>query len=196
MSSRTKRTACLKSTGVELHVYNRGVNQGTIFFKQEDYQAFIQLVHDALPGSGITILQFVLMPNHFHLVVKQAHPYDISAFMKRITEKHAKRINGLRRRSGHLFQSRYKISRVPGPDALLHLSHYVPSNPVAAKLVKRPSDWPFSSMRDYLGSAVTGLVDVDPLLDLIGGRERYLQFLKEYDSRGPDTVWKYLLKTA
>jgi putative transposase len=196
VKNRAKRKACLRSTGMDLHVYNRGVNQGTLFFKEGDYLDFFDFMKEALVKSGITIILHTLMPNHVHMVIRQDHPYDISSFMKRVCEKHAMKINRIKPRSGHLFQGRFKISRIPDPGALLQISGYIHFNAVAAKLARKPPDWPYSSACDYLKTTSSGLVTVEPLLTLVGGPERYKQFLTEYDPRVPSSVWKYLLRAS
>ena len=149
MKNRAKRKACLESTGTDLHVYNRGVNQGTLFFKEKDYLDSYDFMTEALVDSGVTIILHTLMPNHLHIVVRQDHPYDISSFMKRVCEKHAMKINRVKPRSGHLFQGRFKVSRIGNPGSLLRLSHYVHFNAVIAKLARKPQDWPYSSVREY-----------------------------------------------
>jgi REP element-mobilizing transposase RayT len=194
MQNRAQRKECLKATRSDLHVYNRGVDRGTIFFKKEDYLDFLELAEQALEGSGITIVLHTLMPTHFHFVVRQDHPYDISAFLKRICERHAMKINKMRSRTGHLFQGRFKISRINDPGSLLRLSRYIHFNAVGAKLVKRPIDWPFSSIKDYAGLVRSGLVTTEPILNLVGGEDAYMQFLQEYNPNRPDSVWKYLLR--
>ena len=196
MRNRARRRSCLSATESDLHVYNRGVNQGTIFFTEGDYLDFLELLSRWLEDSGIIILLFTLMPNHFHMVVRQNHPYDISSYMKNVCERHAMNINRLRRRTGHLFQGRFKVSRIVDPGSLLQLSGYIHFNAVAAKLVKKPVDWAFSSTRNYAGLEGSGFVTVQPLLELVGGQEAYLRFLKEYDPHRPDSAWKYLLRAA
>jgi putative transposase len=196
MRNRARRRQCLSATGTDLHVYNRGVNQGTIFFTEGDYLDFLDLMRRWLENSGVIILLYTLMPNHFHLVVRQDHPYDISSYMKNVCERHAMKINGVRSRSGHLFQGRFKISRIIDPGALLQISHYIHFNATAAKLVRKHLDWAYSSAREYAGLTTPGLVTVQPILELIGGQEAYLRFLKEYDPHCPASVWKYLLRTV
>jgi len=195
MRNRARRKACLEATGTDLHVYNRGVNRSTLFFREDDYRSFLDLLSMALEGSGIIILVHTLMPNHFHLVVRQDHPYDISSFMKRVCERHAIKINNARSRTGHLFQGRFKISRIIHPGSLLQLSHYIHFNAVVARLAKNPLDWAFSSCQDYAGHSRSGLVTVQPILSLVGGQEAYRQFLNDYNPEQSDSVWKYLLRS-
>ena len=187
------RTELLSSSGIFLHAYNRGVDRGPIFFRESDYRQFITRMAEFLRRSEVTLLTYTLMPNHFHMLVQQLVPYGISRYLKEVCEGYAKYLNWYRKRSGHLFQGRYKADDARDPQGLLHLSHYIHHNPVSAGLVADPAEWKYSSYKDYLHPSHNGFVDVGVLTNLVGGGERYLEFLKEYDPSDPAGLTDFLI---
>ncbi|MGA9118426.1 MAG: transposase [Bacteroidota bacterium] len=189
----SRKSKHLQSTDCDFHVYNRGVDRQTIFFRAEDYQYFTARMCESLELCAVALLSYCLLPNHFHLVLRQKQPYEISRYMKALCEGYAKAINSRRTRTGHLFGSRFKMARVKDPPSLLRLSHYVHCNPVKAGLVKNPLEWDFSSGRNYVSSETTGFVDCTPILDLVGGPSQYLRFMNEYDPSMPNSARKFIL---
>lgn len=192
----SNKTSCLLATDGWLHVYNRGVDRGSIFFKARDYEYFLKIMAESLAGVNLNLMLHCLLPNHFHFVVQQAKSHAVSQYMKRVCETYAKFINGSRLRSGHLFQGRYKVKHVEEPGSLLRLSHYIHFNPVAAGLVSSVFDWKYSSLQAYLRPEPPGFVTVDTILRLVGGTDTYLRFLREYDPREPESVWQFILRQS
>ncbi len=186
------KTDYLLSTNRILSIVNRGVDRSTIFFRRSDYRLFTELMARSLPNSQVRLLLYQLMPNHFHMVVQQAKAYAISYLMKKVCERYAKHVNYLRGRTGHLFEGRFKIEELGDSGALLRMSHYVHYNPVEAGLARSFAEWEFGSGRIYAGVEESSFVDVEPILELVGGRERYLRFLAEYDPVDPESVWRFI----
>src|SRR5512140_3281641 len=151
MGPMSRKTDCLLSTETYLHIVNRGVDRGIIFFRTSDYEYFLELMARALPGSDVQLLLYILMPNHFHMVAIQHSRYAISFYMKKVCEAYAKYVNRLRARSGHLFQDRFKVDMLKDPGALLRMSRYIHFNPVEAGLASSFFDWRFGSGRIYMG---------------------------------------------
>jgi putative transposase len=146
-----------------------------------------------LRGSDVTLLAYTLMPNHFHMLVQQLVSYGISKYVKNVCDGYAKFINKFRRRSGHLFQGRYKANEARDTEGVLHLSHYIHYNAVSAGLVGDPAEWKYSSYKDYEGPSPAGFVDIDVITRLVGGTENYLELLREYDPSDPAGLTKYLI---
>ena len=131
------------------HVWNRGVNRADIVFDDEDRERFVNLLPEVVRRFGWIIHQFILMTNHFHLVVSTPDP-TLSRGMKWLEQKFAQRINHRYDRVGPLFQGRFKSQLVEKGTYLLELLRYVALNPVRAKMVQRPEDYRWSSYR-WLG---------------------------------------------
>ena len=189
MSFKTAKLICTQNY---LHVYNRGVNRNTLFFRSVDYEYFIELMAGTIKSSDLALLLYVLMPNHFHIVVQQRSPYAISRFTKHVCEVYARYVNRTRTRSGHLFQNRFRVDTVEDPGSLLRLSRYIHFNPVEAGLVESYLDWAFGSGRFYGGSGDSSFISSDPLFSLTGGRANYSAFLANFDPADPESVWQFL----
>lgn len=190
MSRKTKYVA--KPEAI-LHAYNRGLNRSQIFFREEDYEQFLAFVANALRAAEVSLLAFTLMPNHFHLVMRQFRAYAISRFMQEVSQRFVRRMNSRLARTGHLFDGRFKVGFVPDAPSLLRMSRYVHMNPVGAKLVKEPGDWKFSSSRAYAAGIKSCLSDSDLILSLVGGVDGYERFLREYDPSNPESAERFIL---
>ena len=152
----------LHSTGI-YHIYNRGNNQQTIFFSEENYFYFLRKSHKCLkPFSDI--LAWCLMPNHFHFLIyaneKSLAPLKsggifmptIANGFRLLQSSYAKGINKQENRSGNLFQQKTKARLTnEAKNYSITAFHYIHQNPVEAKLVSNPEDWNYSSFQDYTG---------------------------------------------
>lgn len=160
------------------HVYNRGVNKYKIFRSAKDYKVFLSYLKSALlppPDSKsvkrkivtindnnfdtmpklpknfcgeIDLLAYCLMPNHFHLLLKQSSKNSMQAFMRSVITRYSMYFNKQHSRVGRLFQGSYKAVYVNKDDYLLHLSRYIHLNPSNNASVLESA---YSSYADYLG---------------------------------------------
>ena len=132
------------------HVFNRGNEKQTIFFERENFLFFLRRLKNALQKQSTELICYCLMPNHFHLVLKEIIENGISSVMLSLQTSYAKAINKRYNRVGHLFQGPFKHIHIDRDEYLLHLSRYIHINPVEAGLVSKPEAWEFSSFRDYI----------------------------------------------
>ncbi len=132
------------------------------------------------------------MPNHFHWLLLQKIAGSISGFMKLTTNSYAKAVNKRRQRTGHLFESDYKIKKIDSDTYLTHLSRYIHINPVKDKLVQRPEDWAFSSYRDFVGLRNGTLPEPGVILDSFASVEEYIKFVNEYSDKDVEKIRKYI----
>ena len=145
------RSDLIRSVDEVFHLYNRGVNRQAIFFSDAYYNLFLTLVSQFQKNLELRILAYSLMPNHFHLMVRQIKSLAVSHFMEQLTGEYAKIVNARQKRSGHLFQGRYGIKCVWGESGIPILANYLHQNPVKAGLVTLPEQWAYSSCREYFG---------------------------------------------
>ena len=190
----SRRSQYLQRTDGYFHAYNRGVDRGTIFFRPSDYEVFLLKITEYLPDADVNLLVYSLLPNHFHLILQQSSPYAISAYMKNVSENYVRYLNCIRNRSGHLFRGRYGLGYIKDDSGLLRMSHYIHFNPVAAGLVRSVFDWKYSSCREYANPTRSNLVNVEPILTLVGGNEKYMSFLNTYEPSDPESVVRYIVK--
>jgi putative transposase len=120
-----------------------------IFRKEGDFAAFLKLLEEARRRTGMRILGWCLMGNHWHLVLWPRKDGDLSRFMMWLCTTHVRRWREHRGSSGegHLYQGRFKSFAVQADDHLLTVLRYVEANALRAGLVKRAEDWRWSSLR-------------------------------------------------
>ena len=167
--------------GEVYHVINRSIAGYKIFNNDLEFSRFIDTFrfyqHNDLPYSisrlyklpirdrsktleeivtdqntkMVEIIAFAIMPTHIHFILKQMIDAGISKFMANISNSYAKYFNLTHKRSGHLWQNKFKNIRVGSDEQLMHLTRYIHLNPTSAGIVKKPQDWLYSSYREYLG---------------------------------------------
>jgi putative transposase len=149
--------------GEVFHVLNRAVARLTIFEKPEDYDAFWEVVQETWQEIPLPIFAMVVMPNHWHFVVRPDTDEQVSAFFRRLTVTHTMRWHAHYHTggTGHLYQGRFKSFPVQSDEHLLTVMRYVERNPVRAQLVARAEQWRWGSAwarRPAAGAAPCWLV--------------------------------------
>lgn len=167
--------------GALYHVTARGNERGKIFFSKTDYRKFEEYLATAQAKYGFIIHCYVLMTNHYHLLIETPGK-NLSKIMHHLNSSYTTYINIKRKRSGHLFQGRYKAILVDKDSYLLELSRYMHLNPVRANVVARPEEYPYSSYAAYI-SDNDELVTVDPVLSMFSknvsaARAQYKSFVE------------------
>ena len=152
--------------GAFYHVTSRGNERRKVFYAKADYEKFIFYLRDAQGKYGYLLHCYVLMTNHYHLLIETPHG-NITKVMHYINGCYTSYINRRRKRSGHLFQGRYKAVLIDRDSYILELSRYVHLNPVRAKLVAKPQDYPHSSYRSYVLENKDDLIHHDLILEMI-----------------------------
>lgn len=168
--------------GAFYHVTARGNERKRVFFGRADYEAFKGYLKETKEKYGVRLHCYVLMTNHYHLLVETPKG-NLSRLMHDLNGSYTNYLNRKRRRSGHLFQGRYKGIVVERDSYLLELSRYLHLNPVRARLVAKPEEYPYSSYRAYVSRGEDDLTDRDLILGMIsgdgrGGRGRYREFVE------------------
>lgn len=153
--------------GIPHHVTQRGNGRQRVFFEDDDYAVYRDLLAEAAERSRVAIWSWCLMPNHVHLILVPSDPGGLADAMGDVHRRYTGFINARARRTGHLWQGRF--SSVAMDEAhLLAAFRYVALNPVRAKLVKRAEDWRWSSTRALIEERDDGVVTVAPALERIG----------------------------
>jgi putative transposase len=119
------------------HVLNRGVARTQLFETPTDYEAFEHILRETLDESPMRVCAYLLMPNHWHLLVWPAGDGDLAAFMQRLTVTHVRRWQQHRDYAGlgHVYQGRYKSFPVESDEHLWVVARYVERNALRANLV-------------------------------------------------------------
>ena len=135
-------------------VTSRGNEQREVFKSQRDREKFLTYLESAAERYGAVIHCWCLMGNHYHLLLETPEG-NLPQIMRHINGAYTTYFNVKRRRSGHLFQGRYKAILVEAEAYAAELSRYIHLNPVRAGLVTKPEDYPWSSYGSYIGRAGT-----------------------------------------
>ncbi len=131
------------------HIINRGVEQRVIFKEADDYAYFEELMCFYMKSYGITLHNYCLMVNHYHLLIETSTD-NLSKFMRQLNMNYAIYFNKKYKRVGHLWQGRFKSWYVTDEAYLYTLMLYIEQNPLKAKMVKNLEEYPYSSYHYFL----------------------------------------------
>ncbi len=137
------------AAGTIYHMLNRANRRSTIFHKPEDYQAFEQILTEAVQRFlEIQLYAYCLMPNHWHLVVRPTVDGEMSRFGQWLGLTHTQRYNAHYQTTGegHLYQGRYKSFPVQGDDHFLSVCRYVERNALSGELCDAADQWKYCSL--------------------------------------------------
>lgn len=140
--------------GAYYHVTARGNERKEIFKSEKDREKFLSYLESAVKRYGAVIHVWCLMSNHYHLLVETPSG-NLSQIMQHINGAYTTYFNTKRKRSGHLFQGRYKGILVDADEYALELSRYIHLNPVRIGIVNEPGDYKWSSFQEYAGKKKT-----------------------------------------
>lgn len=131
------------------HIINRGVEQRAVFKENGDYEYFLEQLSNLSKNFNITIHNYCLMNNHYHLLI-ETREENLSKFMRQLNGIYAIYFNKKYKRSGHLWQGRFKSWYVTDEAYLYTIILYIEQNPLKAKIVKNLIDYPYSSCHYFL----------------------------------------------
>ncbi len=137
--------------GLIYHVLNRANARMTIFEREADYQAFELVVQQAVDRTGMRLLAYCVMPNHWHLVLWPTEDGQLSRFMGWLTLTHTQRWHAHRHStgSGHVYQGRFKSFPVQDDEHFHTVCRYVERNALRANLVRRAEAWRWCSLHRW-----------------------------------------------
>lgn len=172
------------------HVFNRGNNRQNIFLDEADYKFFILKMRqnlfpdeslkrmEPLPEKSFSLLSYCLMPNHFHLLLKQNKKYTAQQLLLRICTSYSKYFNKKYGMVGHVFQDRFKQVDIDDDEQLLWLQAYINLNPVLDKIVAQPEEHRWSSYNEIL-SGSSGFCDKNFIQEKLESAERITKFMQD-----------------
>jgi putative transposase len=187
--------------GAVYHVTSRGDRRESIYRDDEDRRAQLRVIAQAMERFDAQVLAYCLMGNHFHLVL-HTRQANLSRLMRHVNGVYTQDFNRRHGLVGHLFQGRFKAILVDRDAYLLALCRYVERNPVAAGLVVRAVDWPWSSFAAHAAQVETPVwLDSEGLHGYLLGRPVGNQADRELAARtyvdlvnslrdGEPTIWR------
>ena len=181
------RQARRKAASGIYHIMLRGINHQTVFEDDEDIEKYKDLLTFYKKRSGFELLGYCFMGNHIHLLIREAANPSIlevqgkdveigpgeslETVFKRIGVAYVYYFNQKYKRSGHLFQDRFRSEAIETDEYLLMALRYIHRNPVKAGLCKDPKDYAYSSYSDYLGRSSSPATDTDLILNMISAAD-------------------------
>jgi putative transposase len=204
------------------HIYNRGTDKRKIFLNKSDYFRFLHNLYKfnnekpaiqfsrttkdvggrasnikkEKPGKKlVNIICFCLMPNHFHLILEQLVDNGISKFMHKLGTGYAMAFNIKYKRTGTLFQGKFKAIHIKNETYLTHLSRYIHLNPVELKEKNWKEsgikswekanefleNYRYSSYLDYIGKKnFPSITNRKLILEIFDNEKKYRKFVKEW----------------
>jgi putative transposase len=151
-----------------MHLVQRGINREPCFFAEEDYHCYLHWLQKSAADWNCAIHAYVLMTNHVHLLITAERPDGPARLMQSLGRRYVQYINRAYRRSGSLWEGRYKSSAVQAEAYLFTCMRYIELNPVRAGMVGDPAHYRWSSYRhNGLGQADERLV-AHPLYQSLG----------------------------
>ena len=135
----------LSLPGVPQHVIQRGNNRQACFFDGSDYSFYLEKLKDYADKYDVEVHAYVLMTNHVHLLATAMEEGGISRMMQALGRTFVRYINHRYRRTGTLWEGRFKSTLIDSEVYLLQVSRYIELNPVRANMVKHPVGYPWSS---------------------------------------------------
>lgn len=214
----SKNALKLYSEDGHYHIYNRGVAKNIVFEDKQDYLVFMSYLKDYLSAprplteeeimmgsrppsrknyyQQIGLLSFVLMPNHFHLLLKQKQFRTVEYFMRSLLTRYVKYFNRRYERVGHLFQDVYKAVLIEHDEYLWWLTRYIHRNPKEI-LAKGQDllDYPYSSYSTYLGNKNFAWVSAGDILAQIKNYKSFVEDDKQGD-QAPQVLSELILETG
>jgi len=161
--ARIARVIC---PGIPHHVTQRGNRRQPVFFCDEDYLAYIELMGGWCRKYGVEIWAWCLMPNHVHLIAVPQTETGLARAVGEAHRRYTRRINFRENWRGHLWQERFASFPMDEPH-LLAAIRYVEMNPVAAGIVSDPAQYRWSSARAHLEGTDDLLASPFPLHDMV-----------------------------
>lgn len=176
----------IDSPGLVHHVICRGIERREVFIDSADYYRFLNRLSILAGGENIQVYAFSLMPNHLHLLVRPLRT-SLATFMRRLLTGYAVYFNRRHKRSGHLFQNRYKSFVVEEESYLLELIRYIHLNPLRAGIVAdltALSKWPFSGYAALMGNEDRPWLETEEIFayfsqERFAARRKLAQFMQD-----------------
>lgn len=176
------------------HIYNRGAHQKPIFKEPSNYTYVIKKIKLYSIQFQLSVVAYCLMPNHYHLLIRQDGEYQAGMLPQRVFNSYSKAYNNSYNHSGTLFQGNYKIKLIQDEPYLVHLCRYIHGNPVKDGLVSNPGDWVYSNYQEFVGLRNGTLFDPEFLTEYFENGNNYRKFVLEdlISCDTPDEIKKYL----
>ena len=178
------------------HVFNRGVDRGTIFFSPDNYLYCLRLLKRNSQRFQVTVVAYCLLPNHYHFLLKPRKDDNLSQFMNSLFGSYTQAVNKQQGRLGPLFQGRFHAILVDKEEYLIHLARYIHLNPVTSGVTNAAREWPYSNYVDVIANLENEFKDTSLVPERFISGDNYRQFVEtqSYDGYEIEELNRYLLE--
>ncbi len=166
--------------GQYYHLFNRGANRDSIFRGDEDFIAFLTQFKQYTVAFSIQVIAYCLMPNHFHLLVRQDGDTKAGLAVQYTCNSYTQRFNHRYVRQGTLFQGRFRARHVADDVYLRHLCRYIHANPVKDGFALQPELWRYSNYLEWIEQRKGTLVDRAFIKAHFDSAAVYQRFVTDY----------------
>ncbi len=161
------------------HIMIQGINKEYIFKEKDNKEKYMYLMKKYHLNYQLKIIAYCIMNNHAHFIIYSEDVNQISQYMHKINSIYAMDYNKCHNRVGYLFRDRYKSQYIYDREYLLKCIKYIHMNPVKAGLVKKESEYIYSSYRDF--KEKQGYIDNEIIKLVFENNERYLQIFNNME---------------
>lgn len=141
------RRARISVPGIPWHIIQRGNNRTACFYAEDDYHKYLDTLKEQADKYGCQVHAYVLMTNHVHLLLTPEKEDSASLLMKHLGQRYVQYVNRTYKRSGTLWEGRFRSCLTQSEDYVLACHRYIELNPVRADMVQHPRNYPWSSYR-------------------------------------------------
>jgi len=163
--------------GVPQHIIQRGNNREPCFYSAEDYRRYLVDLKQSALKYHCCIHAYVLMTNHVQLLVTPMVENGVSQMIQALGSRYVKYINTTYKRSGTLWEERYKASLIDSDIYLLTCMCYIELNPVRANIVEHPGDYKWSSYQQNAYCAKDDFIENHPVYEMLGKSRDERQYI-------------------
>ncbi len=175
------------------HIMQRGHNRDAVFYRRDDFVNYKNNLLELKEKFGCKIYAYCLMTNHVHLIIDPGNTSNaLSLLMKAVAGRQTRYINKTAKRSGSLWEGRFKSSIISTLEYLLSCSRYIELNPLRAGMVKAPEDYKWSSYQCKAYGKTDNILDFDCCYTALGDTEALRQ--KAYREYTLETIPEEELK--
>ena len=180
--------------GVPLHLIQRGNNRQACFFSKDDYRSYLNWLKEYSEKYSCAIHAYVLMTNHVHLLITPRTAGGAGDLMKQLGQRYVQYVNRTYRRSGTLWEGRFRSCLTQEEDYVLGCYRYIELNPVRARMIEHPAEYPWSSYRVNAQGEHSALLTYHPVYTALGSDDEVRQtayrelFRYQLDTRMIDEI--------
>jgi putative transposase len=165
------RRARIVLPGIPMHLIQRGNNRQACFYADEDYLFYMEWLQIYARQAGCVVHAYVLMTNHVHLLLTSSSADGAGALMKGLGQRYVQYVNRAYRRSGTLWEGRFRSCLTQEESYVLGCYRYIELNPVRAGMVEHPGEYRWSSYRANAQGDPSSVVSVYESYRALGAGE-------------------------